>query len=161
MKKKIIYILPILLSIFLIGCSGYEPIFGSKNINFKISDYSISGDTLLGKKIYSKFNNLSKSNKDQKNARSVSILINISKNKESTAKDSAGKILEYKISLENKIKIYDYLTDKLLINENKIYSQSFSVQDQISETIKIENKTIEDLLNKIYQDLIIKLSQTF
>ena len=161
MKRKINYILSILLTIFLIGCSGYEPIFGSKNINFKVSDYSIIGDKLLGKKIYSKFDNLSKSNKDQKNVKSIFILIDITKNKKSTAKDSSGKILEYKLFLDTKIKIHDYLTEAQMLNENKVYSQSYSVQDQISETIKIENKTIENLLNKIYQDLIIKLSQSF
>ena len=66
-----------------------------------------------------------------------------------------------KLFLDTKIKIHDYLTEAQMLNENKVYSQSYSVQDQISETIKIENKTIENLLNKIYQDLIIKLSQSF
>ena len=36
-------------------------IFGSKNINFNIANYSIEGNKILGKKIYSKLFNLSKS----------------------------------------------------------------------------------------------------
>ena len=40
------------------------------------------------------------------------------------------------------------------------YSISYKVQDEHSETIKLENKTIEDLINKIYQNLLIELSQS-
>ena len=38
-------------------------------------------------------------------------------------------------------------------------SSSYKVQDQHSETIKLENRTIENLINKTYQDLLIKLSE--
>ena len=50
------------------------------------------------------------------------------------------------------------------IKGNEILSESFSfssiykAQDQYSETIKLENKTTENLINKTYQDLLIKLS---
>ena len=58
--KKISYLLISL--IFLINisaCTGYKPIFGSSNLEFKIADYSISGDKKLGNKIYVKLYSLS------------------------------------------------------------------------------------------------------
>ena len=160
MKKNYYLIFPIILLILLIGCAGYEPIFNPTNLKFEIRDYTIQGDKISGKKIYSKLYNLSKSNKDKEKIRNIAILINITKQKESTSKSSAGKILEYKITLSTDIKVTDFITQDLLLNENAVYSQSYKVQDKIFETIKIENKSIDDLINKIYHDLLIKLSQS-
>ena len=37
------------------------------------------------------------------------------------------------------------------------YSSSYKVQDQYSETKKLEDRSLDDLINKTYQDLLIKL----
>ena len=55
--------------------------------------------------------------------------------------------------------INDYLTNEEIVNQNFSYSSTYKVQDQYSETIILENKSIESLINKIYQDLIIKMSE--
>ena len=34
------------------SCSGYEPIFSSKNLQFQINDYEINGDQIIGNKIF-------------------------------------------------------------------------------------------------------------
>ena len=73
-------------------------------------------------------------------------------------KNSAGKILEYKISLNTNIIIKDYLTNDKILNHSFTYSSSYKVQDQHSETIKLENTTIKNLINKTGDDLIIKIS---
>ena len=54
----------------------------------------------------------------------------------------------------------DYLTDKKILDENFTYSISYKVQDNYSETVNFENKSIDDLLNKTFQDLIIKLTES-
>ena len=72
--KKISYLLIWL--IFLINisaCTGYKPIFGSSNLEFKIVDYSISGDKTLGNQIYSKLYNFSKSNENATGAKNIYI----------------------------------------------------------------------------------------
>ena len=40
-----------------------------------------------------------------------------------------------------------------------ILSSSYKVQDQYSDTKEIENRAIENLINKTHQDLLIKISE--
>ena len=155
--KKITYL--IFLLFFLDSCTGYKPIFGSTSLQFKIADYSIEGNKILGNKIYSKLLRLSESKKNDQNARNINLLINVSKNKKVGAKDSAGKILNYKITLNTAVEITDFITNNKILGQTFTSSLSYKVQEQHSETIKLESKSIDDLINKIYSDLLIKLSQ--
>jgi len=158
--KKISYLLISL--IFLINisaCAGYKPIFGSSNLEFKIVDYSISGDKRLGNQIYSRLYDFSKSTENVKGAKNIYILINSSQNKNVTAKNSAGKILGYRISLSTAITVKDLMTGNEILNETFSYSSTYKTQDEFFETKKLENQTIENLINTTYQDLLIKLSE--
>ena len=158
--KKIVYPLFVfILLVIIYGCAGYEPIFGSKNLQFKIADFSIEGNKILGNKIYSKLHVLSQSTKDDKNVRKIDLLILVSKDKNATVKDSAGKILEYKIILSTEVYIKDFKTGDEILNETFVSSATYKVQDQQSETVNLENKSIDNLINNIYQKLLIKLSQ--
>ena len=159
MKKTTSLIILFILFININGCSGYRPIFGSSNLEFEIADYSIEGDKKLGNQIYSKLFNLSKSNKNQGEIKSIYITIKALKEKKATVKDSAGKILEYKMNLNTKVIVKNYLTNENILDHNFILSTSYKTQEQYSETIKLETKSIEDLLNITYQELLIKLSE--
>ena len=122
MKKNSLIIIFFLLLILINACSGYKPIFSSTNFNFIISDYEIMGDKVLGNQIYIRLRNISSTNKTD-DIQNFKIFINASKEKKSTAKDSAGKILEYKITLNTNIIINDFLTDEeILKQEFSIYS---------------------------------------
>ena len=158
MKKIAYLIISIIFLNFINACAGYKPIY-TTDLQFEIADYSIKTNKKLGRQIYSKLYNLSKSNKKSTKTQSITIIIDITKNKTATAKNSAGKVLEYRIILSSNIIIKDYLTDDKILNQNFSYSSIYKVQDKYSETIKIENKSIEDLINKIYQDLLINLSK--
>ena len=159
--KKIYYsIILIITLIFINSCAGYKPIFSSSDLQFQIAEHSIEGNEKLGNLIYSKLYNISKASKKGKEIRNINININVSKEKNSTAKDSTGKVLEYKISLNTKVLVKDYITNDDLLNYYFNSSLSYKVQDQFSETTKLENKSIDDLINKIYQHLLIKLSES-
>ena len=158
--KKIAYsIFSFILLLFINGCVGYEPIFGSTNLQFEIEDYSIEGNKILGNKIYSKLYSSSKSRKDNQNLRSIDLVIKVSKDKNVTTKDSAGKILQYKITLNTDVKVTDFITKDKILNQIFVSSLTYKVQDKYSDTVDLENKSIEDLLNKTYQELVIKLAQ--
>lgn len=152
----------IFLSIFFIlsnGCAGYKPIYSNSNLEFKIVDYTIKGDKRLGNRIYSKLYNLSRTKKNLDSDKSIILLIDTSLNKNETSKDSSGKVLEYKLTLIAKIEILDFLSNDRILNQAFVSSLSYKVQSQYSETIKLENSSIEDLIDKTYKDLLVKLVQ--
>ena len=159
MKKIPYLVLSFILLIFISGCTGYKPIFGTTNLQFEIANHSIEGNKILGNKIYSKLYGLSKSKKDNQNIRSIDLVINVSKNKNATTKDSAGKILEYKITLNTEVNVTDFLTKDKILNQTFVSSITYKVQDIYSDTVNSENKSIENLLNKTYQELVIRLAQ--
>ena len=157
--KKITYLtISFILLIGINACAGYKPIFSTSNLQFEISDYSIKGDKSLGKKIYTKLYNLSQSNKNNTAVKNINISIEVSKDKTVKVKNSAGKILEYKISLNTNIEIKDYFTKDQILSHNFNYSSSYKTQDQFSDSLRLENKTIENLLDKTYQDLLIEMT---
>ena len=158
--KKIFY-LTFLISVFIFlnECTGYKPIFGSTSLQFEITNYGIQGDKILGNKLYAKLSSLSKSKKNSPNTKSLDLLINVLKTKSSTSKDSSGKILEYMINLNIKIEITDFITGEKLLKQDFNSSLNYKIQDQYSDTVKLENQTIENLLNKTLQEILIGLSK--
>ena len=159
--KKIYYILISLIFLANISaCTGYKPIFGSTNLEFKITDYEITGDKKIGNQIYSRLYNLSQSTKYNPDVKNIYIIINASKDKSATSKNSAGKILAYRINLSTTVTVKDFITDNQIFNKRFDFASSYKTQDQHSETIKLENRSIENLINKTYQDLLIKLSES-
>ncbi len=159
MKKIINLTLLFILLVCINACAGYKPIFSS-NLNFQIADYSIQGDKKLGRQIYEKIFRTSNSKKNEPESQSIIVLINSSKTREATAKSDTGKIVEYRISLNSHIVIKDYLSNDQILNQNFDYTSSYKVQDQHSETVKLENQIVKNLLNNTYQDLIIKMSES-
>ena len=158
MKKITYLIISIIFLTFITACAGYKPIY-TTNLQFKIADYSIKSNKKLGKQIYYRLYNLLKSSENNAQAQSITITIDIAKNKDATAKDKTGKILESRIILNSKIIIKDYLTNKEILNQNFFHSSIYTIQDLYSETIKLENKSTKDLIDKTYQDLLIKMSE--
>ena len=99
--------LVLLVNIF--ACSGYKPIFSSNGSNFKIANFSIGGDKNLSKKIINKLIISFKINEDKKDTKNIDVFIKVIKNKKATSKDTAGKILEYKVQLNTEIIVKDYM----------------------------------------------------
>ena len=159
--KKIIFltVISIILSVLNSSCAGYKPIYATSNFNYKIEQHSTTGDVKLGNLIYRKLNNVSLSNKNNPNARSITLSIETIKERKPTVKNSVGNILEYEISLSTNIIINDFLTDKKILEHNFNYSIAYKTQDEHSDTLKLEKQNIENLINKTYQDAMIKISQ--
>jgi len=158
MKKLTYLIISIIFLNFINACTGYKPIY-TTNLQFEIVDYTIKSNNELGKQIYYKLHNLFKSSNNNAERKSITITIDMQKNKEAAAKNSAGKILEYKIILNSNIVINDYLTNDEIFNQNFSFSSTYRVQDLYSDTTKSENKSIDDLINQTYQNMLIQISQ--
>ena len=89
-----------------------------------------------------------------------SLLINSSQNKNATAKNTAGKILGYRINLFTTIIAKDLMTGDEILYETFSYSSTYKTQEEFFETKKMEKQAIENLIHSTYQDLIIKLSES-
>ena len=75
-------------------------------------------------------------------------------------KESNDKSIDENLVLDNtEVKITDFSNDKKILDKTFNYSLSYDVQDQISDTKKQENKSIDNLLNKTYQELLILLTK--
>tara|TARA_Y100000590_G_C15018699_1_gene750516 strand:+ start:56 stop:550 length:495 start_codon:yes stop_codon:yes gene_type:complete len=158
--RKIIYSIFILVIFILINqCSGYKPIFSTTDIQFKIVDKEIKGNKPLGNRLYSKLHVLSKSKKNEEKIRNIVLILQVEKVKSPTSKDSSGKILEYKINLNTMVEAKDYVTDKSILKQNFSSSLNYKVQSKYSDTLTLEVKTINDLINKTYQNILFNLSK--
>jgi len=159
MKKISYFLLSIIFITNIYACAGYKPILSSSNLNFEITDYSIKGNKKIGNQIYSKLKYLSQSNKKDSKTKEIYIGIDVKKEKVATAKNSEGKILGYKVDLSTEILVRDFMTNEQIFKEKFSFSSSYKVQDQHSETINLERTSMENLIDKTFQDLIIKLSE--
>ena len=97
---------------FLYSCSGYKPIFSSTNLNFEISNHSVSGDRILGNQLYAQIKKSSQKSKAEKSPYNFDIFIDALKNKEATTKSSTGKILEYRITAQGYFLITEDMPQK-------------------------------------------------
>jgi len=159
MKKIINLSLYFILIILFAQCTGYKPIFGTKNINLKIANHTLKGDNFLANNIYNNLKRLTSAKKNEQNIREIDISIDAARNKKALVKDSTGKIKEYKISISVNIKITDYFTDKLILEKTFSESTSYKVESNYSDTVATEERSVQNLLNNINQELLIGISE--
>ena len=154
--KKIYNLLIIIIFLPLLYGCGYTPIFSSQNVEVKFVSQAYEGDVSLGKDIYDKLNNLIISSPD---AKEVNIIIKTLKNKETRSKSKTGEDIEYKISINFNIKIIDIMSGTILLNKKMILSENYKVQDSSFESENLESKTVNNLIDRISQNLLLLLSQ--
>ena len=158
--KKIFYSIFILLAFILINqCADYKPIFSTTDLQFKIVEHEIKGDKSLGNRLYSKLHFLSKSKNDEQNITNIVLILDVKKTKSPTSKDSSGKVLGYKINLNTKLEAIDYVTNKSILEQDFNSSSNYKIQSRYSESLTLEGKTINDLIEKTYQDILFNLFQ--
>jgi hypothetical protein len=158
MKKnnKVIYLIFIIGLIY--GCAGYKPIFSSSSLNFKIEEYKIEGDKMTANKIYSSLKRSENYELTENELLATNFFISTSKTKIETIKDKTGKVKEYKIIIKAKVEITKYLSDDILLNEIFEASSNYKVQDNYSETVLLENRSIENLTETISQNILNKIA---
>ena len=147
-------ILFFILAVAFFGCTGYEPLFSSKNLSFYIKNIqNVNGDSIT-KKIA---NNLS-GNKKKSDVKNNYILKITSYLKDNiTSKNSKGDAATLELIISVEVKVYNgnsnTLIDTLNFNKKSNYNNRINKFDlgQYKKVIK------DDLINKISEDIIIKL----
>ena len=146
-KKK--FILLTIFLLFLNGC-GYSPVF-SKKISLSIVELVVSGDKKINKIIINRLNYY----KESKGENSFSVIINNSRDKKITSKDSKGNPKTFQINIISKVKVKNSNGE---INET-VFSKSMNYNNKNNkfDLKKYENETIKNFGNKISEEIIIYL----
>ena len=149
--KKIFFYLCLFL---VIGCTGYKPLFLTKDLSFYIKDIkNIKGGDIT-EKISKNLNSYKLKNNGEKNY-TLKISSNLSDN--ISSRDSKGVALTYKMIIDVSVEVFK---ENLKITPYELnFSESFIYNNQVYK-IKLNRykKDIQkNLINKISQDIIIKL----
>ena len=73
--------------------------------------------------------------------------------------DTTGKTTEYRISITTSIEVKNYTNNNIILNQTFNSSILYRVQEQYSDTVKAENRSTEELILKIYKEILINLSE--
>tara|TARA_A100000164_G_scaffold693_1_gene584 strand:+ start:561 stop:1013 length:453 start_codon:yes stop_codon:yes gene_type:complete len=147
MKKTIIFFILILLS----NCSGYSPIFSSKQINFYIEEITVTEDNKLIRKIVKNLKPYTVRNDKKK----IKLILDLKLNETVILRDEKGDVAsqEIKMTLDAK---------SILPNEEKKkfqFEEKFVINNQSNkfELNQYKNSIRSTMIDKIYEDLILKL----
>ena len=140
--------------LILFGCSGYEPLFLKKNLSFYIEDIKNINNDKITRKI-SKNLNGSKLRTDDKNA----YVLNISSNliDKITSKDSRGNALTYELIIDVEVKVFEKNSSLSFYTFRLNDSFNYNNQDNKFDLGRYKKNILENIINKISQDIVIKL----
>ena len=145
--KKIILIS---LIIFLSNCAGYKPIFTSNQTNFYIEKIEISDDSKLVRKLIKSLKPYSVENGKQ----SITLKLDLNKQENVIMKDAKGDPASYEIKIELNVNVIKKDgTNKLTFRENF----TFNNQSNKFELNQYKKNTETNLINKIFENLILEL----
>tara|TARA_B100000579_G_scaffold437838_2_gene469355 strand:+ start:3451 stop:3909 length:459 start_codon:yes stop_codon:yes gene_type:complete len=150
MKKIIIFLLLLTFN----NCNGYQPIFLGQDLDFYIENVEIEENDEISRKIVKRLQPYF-FNKEKIKNNKVNLEIFSSFNERVISKDSKGNPLIYEIKIEINV---DYIKDKN--KKKKNYIETFSINNQSNKfELSQYKKTIENnLVNKIFEKIIIDLS---
>tara|TARA_Y100001958_G_C21069584_1_gene429572 strand:+ start:94 stop:579 length:486 start_codon:yes stop_codon:yes gene_type:complete len=138
--------------IMLIGC-GYKPLYKSDKLN----NLSFSKIEILGNKRISQLtaNSL---NLIKKPSGNFVLSISSEKKNEISNQNSAGKVLEYSLSLNYSIKVKKNSDGKVVYSKNIVKSANYKPSETYSDTVSNEKKIVENLSNFVAKQIVNELS---
>ncbi len=147
MKKILIFFILITIS----NCSGYSPIFSSKETNFYIDKIIIAEDNKLIRKIVKNLKPYTIKN----NKRNIILELDLTSNETVILRDEKGDVASQEIKLT--------LNVKSILPSKKArvfkFVEKFTVNNQSNkfELNQYKNNIQSNMIDKIYEDLILKL----
>ena len=147
MKKLLIFAIIILLN----NCSGYNPIFSSKEINFYIEEIKINNDNKLIRNLVKNLKPYTINN----NKKKIFLELNLEIKEKVTLRDEKGDMSqeEMKIILDVKSLLPNNSTKNFQFVETFVFNN----QSNKFELNQYKKSIQTTLIDKIYQDLILKL----
>lgn len=147
MKKLFIFFNLILIC----GCSGYSPIFSSKQTNFYIEEIIISDDNQLIRKIVKNLKPYTINN----NKKKIKLELNLKINEVITLRDEKGDVATQEIRMI--LNVNSILPNKKIQQYQFIEKFSINNQSNKFELNQYKKRIKSTMIDKIYEDLILKL----
>jgi len=149
MIKKIV--LAALFVLFLNGCN-YQPIYSSKNVQFSLGEFQLSGDNKINKLLIRKLEIYKNNNLD-----TTKYNLNIASevNKNISAKDKKGNPTTFTLKIAFKIEIENSLGEKKL----KVFEEHISYEnnDNKFKLRKYEDSIKKNMIESINESLTLYL----
>ena len=147
MKKIFIVIILLILN----NCAGYKPIFSSKDVNFYIGEITIKEDNKLIRNIVKNLKPYTIKN----DKRRINLELNLDIKEAITLKDSKGNTVSEEMAIALEVKTILENNDQIKFN----FSEKFTFNNQSNkfELNQYKKRMQINLVEKIYQDLIIRL----
>ena len=142
----------LVLVLFLTNCSGYKPIFSTKDVNFFIDKIIITDNDKISYKIKKKLKPYSSENT---NKIKINLNINSSKEIKIIAKDNKGDALMFNLIINSSIEI---LSNDIIEKKYK-FVEKFTFKNQANkfELEQYKRSLEEELIDKIFEKLILNL----
>tara|TARA_B100001057_G_scaffold491556_1_gene582078 strand:+ start:1274 stop:1726 length:453 start_codon:yes stop_codon:yes gene_type:complete len=147
MRKILIFFILILLS----NCSGYSPIFSSKITNFYIEEIIVNDDNKLIRRIIKNLKPYTINN----NKKNIRLELDLKLSESVILRDEKGDVASQEMKITLNVK--SILQDKKVREYTFIENFSFNNQSNKFELNQYKKNVQSNMIDKIYEDLIIKL----
>lgn len=145
----------LILTLFaLMNCAGYEPIFSKKELNYYVERVNVSKDDKISKKFIEK---LKIYRVEDYSKKPFIVSINSSKNKSILSKDKKGNDSTYRIKITFNFQIFE--KENLLLKINLQESFDYNNQDNKYNLSVYEDQIVENLIDQVFEKLIIALQK--
>ena len=144
-------ILSFFILISLCSCSGYSPIFSSKQTNFYIDKIILTEDNKLIRKIVKNLKPYTINNGKRK----IELELNLKLNETVILRDEKGDVASQEIKITLDVK--SILQEKKVESFKFVEKFTFNNQSNKFELNQYKKNIQSNLIDKIYEDLILKL----
>ena len=143
----------LLLIIFSFSHCGFEPMYSSNKLNYKINIDKINGDKLINNKIVSEI----KRNSGSNNEKVFNIDINTKYEKTIISKDSKGSVSDYQLTASTNFLIsHNGTTETVLFVEKQNVKNNSNLFEQKNYETTIKNNFAISLVRKLNLKLLNK-----
>ena len=147
MRQLLIFAIVILIN----SCSGYNPVFSSKEINFYIEEIKITDDNKLIRNLVKNLKPYTINN----NKKKLLLELNLEIKEKVTLRDEKGDVSQEKIEIILKVK--SILPNNNTKNFEFVETFVFNNQSNKFELNQYKKSIQTTLIDQIYQDLILRL----
>ena len=156
MKMKIFKrIFSVILFLSFLQSCGYQPLLSSKNQKFSIVNVNIYGDKKLARTLGNYFTEIENADNN------LFLEITADKNKLVSNKTSIGATSEYTVTINFDVKVISEIDNKLIFRQNFTSSNSFKTSKVHLDTLRRENKIVDNSIKNIAEQISKRLNVIF